>query len=95
MKSFVLSRLAQNDVNDIWDYTASQWGVKQAIIYTENIRDVCMNLADGSLVGRKTDIREGYSKYPVGAHFIYYRVANHQIDIIRILHKMMDVKLHF
>lgn len=41
------------------------------------------------------DIRDGYRKYHIGRHLIFYREADEGIVIIRILHDRMDVEAHF
>jgi toxin ParE1/3/4 len=41
-------------------------------------------------------ILKGYRKYPVISHLIYYRIGdNDSVEIIRILHKNMDVTRAF
>lgn len=94
MKSVLYSPLAQNDINDIWEYTFDQWGLKQATIYIQNLRDSSHALSDGRAVGRAVDVRDGYFKYPSGEHFIFYQESDDEITVIRILHKRMDVGRH-
>ncbi|WP_307777811.1 MULTISPECIES: type II toxin-antitoxin system RelE/ParE family toxin [Rhizobium] len=45
-------------------------------------------------MGRATDIRDGYFKYAVGSHVIYYLLRDGEVAIIRILHRRMDVGRH-
>ncbi len=40
-------------------------------------------------------IKEGYLKYHVGKHYIYYLNSPAGIEIIRNLHQSMDAKRHF
>ncbi|MFT4184560.1 MAG: type II toxin-antitoxin system RelE/ParE family toxin [Rhizobium sp.] len=56
--------------------------------------DAFEGLASGLKIGCSADIREGYFKYLVGFHVIYYRQQDMEIAIIRILHQRMDVSLH-
>jgi toxin ParE1/3/4 len=42
----------------------------------------------------RDDIREGYRKYHVGRHLIFYRQAGKDIEIIRILHDRMNIENH-
>ena len=44
----------------------------QAEHYTDDIRDTCNVLAAGEKKGRPVDVREGYLKYAVGEHFVYF-----------------------
>jgi len=85
---------AQADLADIWRYSAEHWGVNQADRYTDDIRDACSGLADGSRQGRPAEIRTGYLKYRIGAHVIYFREYERRLEVIRILHARMDVGVH-
>jgi len=40
--------------------------------------------------GRLVDIREGYFKYPVGAHIVFHRFSESGL-VVRVLHQRMDV----
>jgi toxin ParE1/3/4 len=94
-KSVRLSPRAENDLAEIWAYTADRWSVAQAEKYHSIIVSVFDSLARGTK-GRRSDIREGYWKLPAGSHVIYYRenAAAHAVDIIRILHQGMDAERH-
>jgi toxin ParE1/3/4 len=59
--------------------------------YTDDIRDTCYTLASGKIRGRAVDVRPGYLKYLVGSHIIYFRDRDNQLEIVRILHSMIDV----
>jgi toxin ParE1/3/4 len=86
-----LSPLAEADLETIWRYTVENWSVSQAETYHADILSAFEGLASGLKVGRHADIREGYFKYAVGSHIIYYRQQDTEIVIIRILHQRMDV----
>ncbi|MFD2430874.1 type II toxin-antitoxin system RelE/ParE family toxin [Sphingobium scionense] len=51
MKWLLFTPAAQADLSDIWDYSAATWGVDQADLYIDAIRDVCLALADGRRPG--------------------------------------------
>ena len=93
MTGFVLSPAARTDIEHIWDYTVDNWGVDQAERYVRGIREACEVLANGHRQGRAVDeIRAGYLKLAVGSHFLFYRITGDgQIDVVRILHRRMDV----
>lgn len=94
MSRLTFSPLATADIDGIWDYTAENWGLDQADQYTDDIRDACHDLANGEKRGRTVDIRDGYLKYSVGSHFVFFRQMDSGIEVIRILHQGMDVKRH-
>ena len=92
MKSVIFTPLAKGDISDIWDYTLQHWGFKQAVNYTEALRDDCDVLL--TAVRLSVDIREGYYKYRSGEHVIFYKETDIAILVVRILHKSMDVGRH-
>ena len=92
MAGYVLSPAAQADLEEIWDYTVRHWGVAQAERYTRDIQAACEAACDGILVGRSAeDIRAGYREIAVGSHVVYFRERPDTLEIIRILHRRMDV----
>ena len=95
MAGYALSPAAQVDLSEIWDYTAKHWGEVQAERYTRGIQATCEGLSDGTLVGLSAeDIRAGYRKIGVGSHVMYYREREGTLEIVRILHRRMDVSRH-
>lgn len=89
-----LSPLAETDLENIWSYTVKTWSWEQAEKYHFGFLHVFDALAKNLVKGRNADIRNGYLKYAVGSHFIYYRQSASGVEIVRILHKRMDVGLH-
>lgn len=94
MSRVAFSPAAIADLNEIWDYTAGQWGPDQADRYTDDIRDSCDSLARGETHGRGVNLRDGYLKYAVGRHFVFFCMDGAGIVVVRILHQSMDVDRH-
>ncbi len=95
MPGYTLSPAAQGDLSEIWDYTAKHWGEAQAERYARSIQATCEGLSDGTLVGLSAeDIRAGYRKIAAGSHVMYYREREGTLEIVRILHRRMDVSRH-
>ena len=92
--TLTFSPAAAADIGAVWDYTAETWGLDQADRYVDDIRAACVALAGGERTGRKVDVRDGYLKYPVGRHLIFYRQDGTGIVVIRVLHQRMDVDRH-
>ena len=92
--TLTFSPAAIADIGAIWDYTAETWGVAQADRYVDDIRDACAALAGGERTGRRVDVLDGYLKYPVGRHLIFFRQVGPGIVVIRVLHQSMDVERH-
>jgi toxin ParE1/3/4 len=91
-KIYRLSPLAEADLEEIWLYTFRQWSPEQADDYLRNIIVSMEGLASGHKTGHRIDVREGYWKYLVGAHVIYFRYTDAGIDVTRVLHGRMDVE---
>lgn len=94
MSRVTFSPAAIADIDGIWDYTAETWGVDQADRYTDDIQDACNDLAAGKKQGRTADVRDGYLKYSVGKHFIFFVRTGDGIAVIRVLHQQMDTDRH-
>lgn len=94
MSRVAYSPAAIADIDSIWDYTADAWGVEQADLYTDRIRDACDELAAGIRLGRPVAIRDGYFKYAVGRHIVFHVRAGNGIAVIRVLHQKMDAERH-
>ena len=94
MKAISFTPRSAADINEIWDYSAANWGVSQAERYTAEIRDTCQSLASGRKTGRRLTVRPGYLSYPCGSHVIYYRDRPDRLEVIRILHSAQDVERH-
>lgn len=93
-RGYRLTPLAEADLEDIWLYSFTNWSIEQADRYHAGIVRAFEALASGRKAGRPVDIRDGYFKHPVGSHFIYYRVTDGTIDVMRVLHQRMDVGRH-
>ena len=78
-------------MDEIWRYTFATWGLEQADGYVEDIATTCGSLANGTRVGRVEPLREGYFRYPVGKHVVFYKVIDGGIRVMRVLHQRMNV----
>lgn len=97
MPSFRLSNKAVQDLLDIGRYTQKKWGVKQRNTYLKQLDNSFTQLSENPNLGIRCDyIAKGYRKFPQQSHVIYYRSSSDNIvEIIRILHKSMDVDSTF
>lgn len=95
MSRYRLTPAAQRDLSSIWDFTEERWDVRQAETYTSEIRAAIERVADDPDRGRACDeIREGYSRYRIGSHVLFYVERSEGVDVIRILHQRMDPARH-
>ncbi len=95
MTTCVFSPAARNDIDRIYDYTALHWGIAQAERYVGGLRDTCHGLAEGQLPGRDIGhVRAGYRQQASGSHFVFYKELPDGIEIVRVLHRRMDLARH-
>jgi len=95
MMKLIFSPLAAADIDQIYDYTETNWGWKQAEDYVFGMRDACEALSQGLKRGKTLEnIAPGYEALPFQSHFIIYRYEAQSIVIIRILHRRMNLSAH-
>lgn len=92
--SFALTQKAKTDLCAIAIFTEERWGKEQRNVYIKQFDEVFHLLARTPQVGKACDyIKAGYRKFPQGSHIIFYKDGtNAKIEIVRILHKSMDVE---
>ncbi len=96
--AFFLTRKAKTDLKDIARYTQKEWGIRQRDIYLSIIDRAFRLLSDFPEKGQSCDyIRNGYLKYYVGKHIVFYCIVSpsEDIEIVRILHQSMDIRRQF
>jgi toxin ParE1/3/4 len=96
MLKLYLSNKAVEDLNDIWDYTVKTWSENQAEIYYSLLMDFCLELANKPSQGKSYDVVEkNVLGFKTGEHIIFYQIVSlKEIEVVRILHGMMDMKNH-
>ncbi|WP_396197332.1 type II toxin-antitoxin system RelE/ParE family toxin [Flavobacterium sp.] len=96
MAKFYLTNKAVEDLGEIWNYTIETWSENQAEIYYSLLIDSCQELANTPNQGKKYEIIEkNVLGFRAGQHLIFYKIVTEkEIEVIRILHGMMDLKNH-
>ena len=85
-----LSPKARRDLEEIWLYTLTEWGLKEANHYTDELIAAFATLAEQPQTASRCDhIRKGYRRFQVGRHKIYFRITEYGIAVTRILHDRM------
>lgn len=94
-RAYTYSKLAAQDLIDIYIYTAQTWGQKQADTYDTGLERAVILLAGSPNIGRTCDeIKTGCRRFEHEHHIIFYHQRKNDIFIIRILHKSMDIYQH-
>lgn len=98
-----LGRQAEQDYIEILQWTTKSFGEGQASIYAETMALAIEALEDGPEVPgarARDDIQPGIRTLHVarqgraGRHFVVFRVAGSDIDVLRLLHDSMDLPRH-
>jgi toxin ParE1/3/4 len=94
MAKVYLTKKAVEDLEEIWDYTVETWSENQAEIYYSLLIDSCQELANKPNLGKSYEVVEkNVLGFKSGQHIIFYRIVTEiEIEVVRILHGMMDIK---
>ena len=93
-KRFKVSAKARNDLLQIGKYTELKWGKNQRNHYLKQLDEAFNLIAVNPRIGKnRSHVLTGYRGYQQGSHVVYYKKSN-VIEIIRVLHKQMDVGKH-
>lgn len=92
MKNFRLSKAADADLEDIYDYTLEEFGLDQAVSYVSSFDDVFETISENPEIGReRKEIREELRSLGKDRYVIFYRLLDDHIRIVRILHSSRDL----
>jgi len=87
-----LSQEADNDLGEIYDYTAESFGAEQAIKYLSGFENIFEGLCSDPESGRaRDDIRNDLRSISYRSHTVFYRILKDRIHIVRVLHGSRDV----
>ena len=90
-----LSRAAARDLDAIFDYGATHWGVEQAAAYVSSFADCFTLLADFPRIGTaRPDVAPGIRSTPHGSHIVYFTSDVASVTIERILHNRQVPRVH-
>lgn len=94
MTKYKLTNKAVNDLTQIWKYTFNKWSETQADKYYQMLIDNFNEIALNPDLGKKYSIiTEDLLGFRAGRHIIFYRrMEKNNIEIIRIIHEIMDLK---
>lgn len=96
MADFILSNLADQDLEDIAAYTTLNFGADAAREYGVFIAHSAQTAAHFASIGTPYTTQKGhiFQRYNVGRHTLFYQPTETGIFIVRILHQMMDFDRH-
>ncbi len=86
---------ARQDLKDIWKYSFKEYGEEQADRYYDELVMGMKSIEENPHIGVACDyIRSEYRQHQINHHFIFYRLSDKKISIIRVLHERMKFKKH-
>lgn len=92
MAKFLLSPLAENDLDEIWNYI-SENSEKAASKFIRNLAAKFQLLADNPEIGkRQDDFVVEMRMFPFKNYLIYYFPADDGVEIYRVLHGRRDIE---
>ena len=96
MKGYRLRPAAEADLEEIWNYTVSNWSFDQGQQYVSDLFDAFVKLAGHPSLGQRVDwLMRGYRRLRCGHHHIFYLTdRDGQVEVVRILHERSDVPRH-
>lgn len=95
MVPYRLSRKADQDIADHYQYGIRRFGIAKARDYLLGLHDCFESLSINPKQGRVADeLYVGLFKYSYGSHVIFYMVEDNSILVARVLGKKMDYPRH-
>ena len=92
MSNITYSRLADRDLDEIWDYVA-QDSVFQADRLLLHFRAKLEYIAKWNSIGRpRPELSKNCRSYPFGNFCFYFRPTDSGIEVLRILHSARDLE---
>ena len=90
---FYFTNKAVEYLGAIWRYTLETWSENQAKIYYDLIIEACREITNTPEQGKTYEVVEkSVLGFKTGQHVIFYGiVAEKEIEILRILHGIMDI----
>ena len=91
----LLSELAQQDLDDILQYTLETWGESQMDVYAEKLNDGFRLLQENPHLGRaRNDWFPGCRCHHVEHHLVLYDVTEGALRVARIFHENREISRH-
>ncbi len=94
MTSYRLTRLARDDLIDIWLYTDATWGEEQADGYQDQLHDCCVPVAAGAANTRPVPGLNAVRSFHCQHHYLFFIEQDETVVIIAVLHERMDLIVH-
>ncbi len=92
IRFYELSKQADIDLEEIFDYTEKEFDFDQAVEYLIDFEELFNHLIINPELGKKRDeIVPGLRSFPIAKHVVFYRLLKDRIRIVRVLHGSRDI----
>ena len=96
MEKYKLTNRAENEIEDIYEYSMLNFGADTAREYVSGLHEKFEVLADNQSWGNDyAFIKSGLCRYEYRSHSIYYQSSGSGILIVRVLGNKQDPARHF
>ncbi len=96
MENYRLTKKADTDLSNLYEYGISNFGLLQAQSYLIDLYDRFQLLSDNPLFGRSAvQFEPKLRRFEYKAHVIFYMLEDNGVLIVRVLGDEMDFKRHF
>lgn len=86
---------AEADLLDIWIYIARD-SMAAADRLLDTVEEKCAVLAGFPKMGRsRPELASGLRSFPIGSYFVFYRIVDTGIEIVRVLSGTRDIDAIF
>ena len=93
--TLVISPSARDDLKQIYQYGALNWGTPRATSYLEHLKEQLWHLTEHPEMGvMRDELLPAIRSLSVDSHVVFYRLQELQVQIVRILHARQDPQLH-
>ncbi|RYG10765.1 MAG: type II toxin-antitoxin system RelE/ParE family toxin [Chitinophagaceae bacterium] len=90
-----ITEAAYNDLSDIYLYTFEKWSENQASKYFESIiQEIELFSENTEKAKRMSKVNPDYFYFRALSHYVFFKKNENMIEVVRILHKMMDFSQH-
>ena len=94
--NYRLTAPAKEDLLSIWEYTTDRWNEQQADQYIDTLDTRFVWLTNtSSQWNPRPEMGNGIYTFPEQSHVIVFWELQSDIEILRVLHRRMDLQRHF
>jgi toxin ParE1/3/4 len=96
VSGYFLSRAADLDVDQLYEFGLSEWGERQADSYLHSLFGLFEVLGRSPGMGRRRpELHDGLRSFPHDSHVVIYAPLAREAAIVRVMHGSADLRRVF